>query len=252
MYRKILGICAALVALGALTVAPSMASASVTIRDTVSGVDTSMATGAKIIADSTGTSVFTGSFGKVECNENVMTGSIAKNNGTEVQATIEAAYFSSNFTTEATKCRSTLGNVTVTVPALTNEKATSHWCIRTVPGADEWELWGNNCGTAVGSGVLTYILDFSGMTCSYKREGTVTGTFTTDANHAHVAGTLKLSGEPEFTTDESSSIFCPATGKLQEFDFDLYTDPDASIVHGDSHSYGSQPTPNPVYFENVS
>jgi hypothetical protein len=247
MHGKILEICVSLLALGALAVAPSMASASVTTRDTVNGVDTTLAVGAHVIGDSTGTMLINGSFGTFECNENVLTGTVAKNNGTEVQETIEAAYVQSNFTTEGTKCRSTLGNVTVTIPALTNAGGKSHWCIRTVPGTDNWEMWGNSCGTEPGSGELTIAFDFSSMTCSYKRTKAVHGTFTTDAGK-HEPATLKLSEEPEFTTDTSSSIFCPANWKLKEFDFDFYTDSDVELVKGDVHTYGSQPTANPIYF----
>jgi hypothetical protein len=255
MHRKILAMCASLVALGAFAIAPSVASAT-TLKDTVNGVDTTLPVGAKIIADSTGVSKFNGGIaGNVECNENVMTGQVTLNKGNEVEATIEAAYFQSNLTTEGTKCKSSFaGPVTVTIPALTNAGGAGHWCIKTEKGTDNWVLWGNNCGTVVGSGSLTFILDIGTLVCKYEREKvnnlqSVTGTFTTDAG-SHVAGTLKLSGTPVFPAEAGNPFGCPASGKLEEFDFDLYTDPDGSLVKGDSHVYGAQPTANPVYFKN--
>src|SRR3954454_8041445 len=60
MQRKILAICAALVALGALAIAPTMVSAA-TLKDTSGGVVTTLAAGAKITAYSTGTALFKGS-----------------------------------------------------------------------------------------------------------------------------------------------------------------------------------------------
>lgn len=251
MHRKILGICAALVALGAFAVVPSLASAAnVTLEQTEGGVTVPVTKPIVADTDPGTTALFEGSFGKTECNENVMTGSIAKNNGTEVRGTIERAWFQSNLTTSATKCASTLGAVTVTIPALTNEGGKGHWCIRTVPGEDRWELWGNGCETEPG-GELTFVLDFASMTCSYKRSGSVTGEYTTTAS-THEAATLELKDEPEFVTDTSSSIFCPANGKLKVFKFKLYTDADATGVNGDFHEFGAQPTANPVFFNPVS
>jgi hypothetical protein len=248
MSKKILAICAALVAFGALAIAPSMASASLTLQETEGGVTVTVAKEKKIIADGTGTSLFTdpATGGKVSCNENVMTGTVVKNDNNEIQATIEAAWFGSNLTTDGTKCSGgLLGNITVTVPGLTNAGGKQHWCIRTVPGKDTWQLWGNSCGTEPGTGELTFVLDLSsGTECKYKKTGVVEGTFNTTNTHETLE--LTLSGEPEFAR-EAGAFPCPAAGKLSNFIFAIYTDPDEKIVSGDVHAFTSGPTANPLF-----
>jgi hypothetical protein len=104
MYRKILGFCAALVALGAPALAPSLASAH-TLQDTEVGKTVPVKVGNHIWADTDpGTvAIFTGPWGSVECNENIMTATVTKNNGEQIQATIEKAYIQSNSTAEATE-----------------------------------------------------------------------------------------------------------------------------------------------------
>jgi hypothetical protein len=253
MHRKILGICAALVALGALAIAPSMASAAATLQDTSGGVTTKV-TG-RVVADTDpGTvALFEGAFGKTECNENMFTAETIKNepNG-EFRGTITAAYFQSDLNASGTDCRSSLGELIVTIPSLTNFGGTKHWCIRTFPNSvnDEWELWGDGCGTEPGSGELTFVLDFtSGMTCSYKRAGGVKGKYTTTAA-THGPATLTLEGEPEFKTDTSSSIFCPASGKLKVFKFNLYTDT-STEPNGWTVPFATGETADPVFVNPV-
>jgi hypothetical protein len=93
-----------------------------------------------------------------------------------------------------------------------------------VPGEDKFEVFGRSC-TVAGNGTLTFILDAPlGVTCRYKREAPVVGEYTTDANHAHVAGTLTVTGNPEFTLHQST-FGCPSgNGKITEMKFKTYTD----------------------------
>ena len=251
MHRKILALCAALVALGALAVAPSIASAAVTLQETVAGETAKVAVGKKIITttDPGSVATFSGGFGAIECNENIMTGTVTQNNGTEVRGTIEGAWFQSNLNETGTKCKSPFGAVTVTVPALTNMGGKSHWCIRTVPTKDEWELWGNNCGTEPGTGELTFVLDFSSMTWSYKKTGSVKGTFTT-VGSTHEAATLSHEGSEFVTEQTSSSFLCPANGVLKNFKFNMYTDTDAALTSGDEKAFPGN-IEDPVFFNPV-
>jgi hypothetical protein len=253
MNRKNLVICAALVALGALAIAPSMASAAATLQDTSGGLTTKVAVGSKVILDTDpGTVALTeGAFGKFECNENVLTAEVVKNepNG-EARLTITAGYFQSDLNASGTDCKSTLGEVVITTPALTNFGGTNHWCIRTIPGKDEWELWGNGCTTEPGSGELTFVDDFtSGMTCSYKRAGAIKGSYTTTAG-THGPATFTLEGEPEFKTDTSSSIFCPASWKWKVVKFNLYTDT-STEPNGWTIPFTTGETADPVFVNPV-
>jgi hypothetical protein len=234
MQRKTLAICAALMALGALVLAPTMASAT-TAKDTVNGVVTTLpagtgTNGATFVAYNEGTTKLTGSNGlTVECNEDTFTGHIDKNDGTEIQATIEDAWFTSNLAGAETKeCKSSLGNATITVPGLTSGGGTKHWCLRNVPSAteDKWQLWGNDCTTEPGTGELTFIVEIGSLKCYFKRTAALTGTFTTNVGSEHKAATLTLGENAVFNTEAGpgESALCPASGTLSNFQFEIYTD----------------------------
>jgi hypothetical protein len=198
MAKKILAICAALVAFVAL---PAVASAAPELQDS-SG--TKVAVGSSLTATNNGNIVFTGSNGvNVTCSESSMGGEVKTNSGTLIEGTIKSASFTG---AGGGACASNgLGAVTVTIPGLVS--GTSHWCIKTTKTADAFELIGANCGTA--SGTLTFVLHTEFGACSYKRTSSVTGTFTTNT----VPAVLTLGGEPEFTKEEGSFL-CPSSGKL--------------------------------------
>jgi hypothetical protein len=180
-------------------------------------------TGAKIKAISEGAGRMSIGSLDFECTENYITGFVSRNNGTNIEATITRAKFQG--TESETKCKSSQGATRVTIPALTNESGTSHWCINNVPGEDKVELYGKNCATT-GNGVLTIVLDMPlGLVCRYKREAPLVGTFTTSTNHE--ASTLALTGEATFSREETSSGLCPAASeplRFKEMKFRLYTE----------------------------
>jgi hypothetical protein len=213
MYRKILGICTALIAFGAFAILPAMASASpvLTEKGTVGGLPT----GTKITATNTGDAIFQAGSLSVKCNENWLTGTVVKNNGSEIEGTIENAKFQASYKTETRCDGGELLGATRVKTTLTNEGGKTHWCIKSTKTADQWELLGAGCGSA---GELTFILE-GNITCSYKRSGSVGGTFTTNEEPAK----LTVTGEPEFVKDEGSFL-CPASGKITTMVFDLYTD----------------------------
>ncbi len=215
MHRKLLGIC---LALAVFAIVPATASATF-LTDTSGGVTKLVEVGKKIKGISEGISVFEASPLKVECNENYITGTVLKA-GPTVEATIEDATFQSNLTNEPTKCKSSLGNATITIPALTNSGGTGHWCMKNAAG-DNFTLFGRGCNE-VGEGVLTFIIDAAGIECKYIREKSVSGTFTTPANHT--ASTLSVINEPIFTRHGGPELFCPKEGKIKEMKFNIYTD----------------------------
>ena len=213
MSKKILGICAALVALVALAV-PSLASAAPTLEES----GTPLAVGAKIKAIQDEHSVFESGGVQITCSENWMTGEVHTNSDTNgIKGTITGASFKGTET--GTKCNggSLLGPTTVKIPALTNEGGTSHWCIENIAGVDEFEVLPHGC-TETG-GEFTFILE-GNLTCYFKRAAGIRGTFTTNSSPA----TLKVTGEPEFTKENPSEFFCPGTGKITTMTFHLYTE----------------------------
>jgi hypothetical protein len=246
MDRKILGICAALVALGAFAIAPSMASATLTLQDTVGANTEKIAVGKTIIADSEGAGKFNNGTGMVfACNENIITGTVTRNDGNEVRWTIEGAWIQSNLSIGGTRCKTPFEELTVTFPGLTSGGGKGHWCLRTIPNKDEWELWGNGCETEPGSGELTFILG----SCAYKKLGSIKGAFTT-VSAAHEATTLSF---PVVEFLNESSPFCQPREILEEFKFNLYTDTDETLSKTHStHTFGSQPTADPVFLNPVA
>src|SRR4051794_21214157 len=162
MHRKILGICAALVAIGALMAIPALAAASPVVTENGVKVET----GKKIVAIGEEKSEFNAGSGilKVACDDFWLTGTLVANTGTTIQGTIERASFNNkNATTGETEpCSGTLGATTVSIPGLV--AGTSHWCLHAAEKpADQFSLVGANCGTATGT--VTFVLVAGGTTC---------------------------------------------------------------------------------------
>jgi hypothetical protein len=226
MQRKMTGLFAALVAFGAFALVPAISSAH-GLTDTSGGLTTKVEVGSKIAAyNEPGSTVKFNAGGLVvECGETTLLGKVHANPhtvGGAVLGTIEDAFFRG---TEAeTKCKSTLGAATITIPALTQAGGTgnfSHWCIKTKPETDKFEVEPRNCTVAAG-GEFTFLLHAAGTTCGYTRTANLTGTFTTTAA-THGAATLSLDKE-QALTKHVGGFLCPASGKLEEFNFEIFTD----------------------------
>jgi hypothetical protein len=221
MQRKMMGLFAALVAFGAFALVPAISSAH-GLLDTSGGATTTVEVGKRIVGyNETGTStIFTGPGLTIECSETTLTGIVTANPhtlGGAVQGTIEHAYFRGS---EAeTKCKSSLGAATITVPALTQAGGTSHWCIKTTPETDKFVVEPHNCGGA--GGEFTFLIHAGGITCGFTRAANLTGTFTTPGEHKAATWTLD---ENQELTKHVGGFLCPASGKLSEFKFEMYTD----------------------------
>jgi hypothetical protein len=225
MHKKILGICAALVAFAAFAVVPTMASASPILTDTVGTETKAVAPPAKIVGYNDEESIFEASNGtKVTCTNNELTGSVHKNKENEILATIEKGSFKGTGAGE--DCTSGLGDVKVTT-FLTNETGgTKHWCLESEAG-DKFKVKGGACTAA--AELVTFSFDFTEipligkLTCPYVQKAAVplTGTFTTPATHT--ASTLSLTSG-EFEREAGSNAACPASGKLTKMKFNIFTD----------------------------
>ncbi len=214
MPKKALAISAAVASLFILAI-PATASAVVTLRE----AGTTVALSETITFTQDGSAIFQSGSNTWECNEIWTTGSVVKNNGTNVEVTIEGAKFQSNLTTEGTKCKSNFGNMTFSVPKLTNEGGTSHWCMKSIAGEDTFELLGKGCG-AGGGELLEFVTTWAGGTCVYKRELPLRWSFTTTSGGA--AATVQMTGSPEFV--KVSGLFCAATFQVVQWRYQLYTD----------------------------
>jgi hypothetical protein len=229
MYRKTLAICAALVAFGALAIAPAMSSAAA-LRETVGGVNTLIEPGKKIVAyneEGTAPTLKSPVF-EVKCSESIITGSVHANPGggkeKVVLGTIEDAWFQGpEGAAGETKCFSTIGNATVTVQLTNQLEKNTHWCIETIKNSDEFQAVPHSC-TGEG-GKFTFIIHAGGMTCGFQRTEAIKGTYTT-GDTANAPVTLTMNNGQKFTTESviNHSILCPASGELFEFKFQMYTD----------------------------
>jgi hypothetical protein len=226
MQRKTIGLVAALVAFGIFAAAPAVSSAQ-WLKDTVGAETSIIENNKKFVAYSEENTKFSTAVINVECTEVTMTGSVHANHdvNANVHLTIEDVWFRGETADGAdpTQCKNSSGGVaTVTVPAITNEGGTQHWCIMTTVGTDKFMIEPHNC-TGTG-GEFTFIVHTAGMTCGYSRTTNMEGTFTT-ATAAHEAATLTVN-TAEFKTHKvtNHSALCPATGKLENFKLQTYTD----------------------------
>jgi hypothetical protein len=184
MHKKILAICAALVA---LAVVPAMASASPVLQEG----GTTVATGSTITATNSGNTVLTSNLGSVTCTNSDMHGKVATNSGKLIEGTIESASF--------TNCSSWAGSVIVTVEGL-------HWCINSGT-LGSFTLRGGGCNE--GQRALKFTLHFSFGSCTFERTSSVGGTYKAGETPAK----LTLTGEPEFVRTVGG-FGCPSFGKL--------------------------------------
>jgi hypothetical protein len=250
MERKILGICTALVVFGAFVALPAIGSAA-TLTDTVGGVTQKPAAGAKVIASSTGTSLWKGGL-MLECNENVFIGTVHRNANGIVELTVEDTWTQSNLIAgdASTPCRSA-GQKAAFKGNLTSNPVTpgtgTHYCLMTVEGTDSWEMVPRSCTVSTG-GEFTYSFTIGGsLTCGFTRTGAITGTFSTSSGHTAVAE-LKMVSEPLFSTDKvpNHSGLCPASASWANWNYDLYTDTGETPLSG-PHKYPPSTT-DPLYF----
>ena len=221
MQRKMVGLFAALVAFGAFALVPAMSSAH-GLTDTSGGLTTKLAVGSKIVAyNEAGTETeFTGSGLTVKCSQATMTGTVHANPhtvGGAVLGTIERVSF---LGTGGGDCTSNLGATKVTIPSLTQSGGTKHWCVKTTPETDNFAVEPHSC-TAAGE-EFQFTLEIGSLTCKYKKATNITGTFSTTAA-THTAATLTMTNGQEFFLEEGGFL-CPATGKLNNFKFELFTD----------------------------
>lgn len=223
MSKKLITACMALAAFAAFVVMPAAASASPRLCETtVNGECHNVGTGVKIRAHNVGVAkMFLSTGGTVECSNDSLTGTLTKNNGTEVEGTIETASYKGTESEE--RCVSSLGPTKVT----TNVGNGTPWCVKALPGAAmEAQVRGNSCANAARS--ITFVFDVAGLECKYERStttGPVKGTYTTDTAPESTDAQIHI---PRSATGSKfvlhvSNIFCPASGELEQT-FTLETD----------------------------
>jgi hypothetical protein len=203
MAKKILAICAALVA---FAVVPAVASASPELQ-TSGGAK--VATGTAIKATNVGNVVFTTSVGNITCTSASMTGEVTENSGSSIKGTIKTASFTGTHD-GTTNCATTIFGITMV--KVTPENLP--WCLTsTVFG--HWTIRGGGCPEAAKG--LRFTLDlFNSSTesigsCTYERtaaSGPITGTY-----NAGPPLELTVTAGNVFAR-VGESFLCPSSGTL--------------------------------------
>jgi hypothetical protein len=164
-----------------------------------------------------------------DCTSGSLTGSIVKNNGSEVEADIESVSFSG--TGAESKCTSLekTGNKKLTFGV----EQGLPWCLRATPAMkeDEFQIRGGKCSET--SRLIRIGIDEVLGECKYKEEAPITGTFSTEPNDAVITATT-----PEFVREEPSPFSC-TVGYNIDFSFTLERD-----EAGTHPAYFSVPPPN--------
>lgn len=178
---------------------------------------TLLATGTKVLWTNVGNLIFKDANGNTlwDCSRATMTGTVTKNDGSNVEDVIESVSISS--TGAGGECTSSAGNFTMD----TNIGNGTPWCTRSTSSmvTDEFQLRGNSCSSEARS--LTLVTTGTTVgTCKYNRASPLKGTYTTHPTDA--IKHIPASTNSEFTKEEGS-IFCPSVFRL-EVSFTLETD----------------------------
>jgi hypothetical protein len=213
MSKKLITACMALVALAAFAL-PAVASAT-NDPDLTHPTGTLLATSTAIRATSTSIIKLKDSSGNTltECSTGDFNGTLTKNDGSNVEGSIESSTFSG--TGASGECTSTFGGITVD----TNIGNGTPWCVRSTSTmvTDEVQIRGNSCANAARS--ITFVLTSTTVgTCKYNRVEPIKGTYTThstgDAIITVTAAGATGSSDAEFLKEEGG-IFCPGAGRLE-------------------------------------
>jgi hypothetical protein len=212
MRNKLIAACMALAAFAAFAVMPAGALA--TNSPQLMEGATPVPTGTKITGTNEGTLLMrsgpeAGSSILTSCETARMTGTLTKNDGANIEGTIETAAFEGyDAEHHVGECEGTFGKITVT----TNVGNGVPWCLRSTStmATHEFQLRGNSCASAARG--ITFVLDSTTVgECKYERTtltGPVKGTYTTGGE----ASKLTVVGQ-EFKR-ESGSFLCPEKGYL--------------------------------------
>jgi hypothetical protein len=219
MSEKLITACMGLVALAAFAL-PAVASASPQITHPTG---TRLATEKKFLG-TLGVSKFTDANGGAlfECTSGAMTGTLTKNNGTEIEGNIESAAIAGT-ASEGGCTGFVIGPARVTT-AVGNGVP---WCLRanSAMNTDEFQIRGGKCSEA--SRAITLVFDMGiGVNCAYERTVAIKGSFTTDTTGDAILTTtgVGVTGEEDTGfTREGTNVFCPMSGRFP-FEFTLETD----------------------------
>jgi hypothetical protein len=201
MHKKILVICAALIAFAAMAAVPALASINLTLQKNGSTV----LTGTLIQATNEGNILFDTSIGSLSCTGSTLTEKVTANSGSELIGIIESA----SFTGAGSENRCT----TSFIGDVKYDSDNLPWCIKAGGklATDTFEMRGGGCSESSKSLQLTLT---GSATCIYTRPN-VTGSYTTNGTQA----ILTIGASQIFNAAAGSGFICPSaftlTGKYK-------------------------------------
>jgi hypothetical protein len=147
-----------------------------------------------------------------ECPVTALTGTLGKNNGSEIEADIES--FAVSGTAFDGRCTTTgfMPETHLIVNPATNGLS---WCLRSTPTMkdDEFQIRGGACSSAARPIRIVWLTTFTGkepvaIECVYERTGTITGTYKT-----HPEDAILTFADAEWVL-KSGGMFCGLAWKL--------------------------------------
>ncbi|HWN73669.1 MAG TPA: hypothetical protein VNN15_07680 [Solirubrobacterales bacterium] len=166
---------------------------------------TRLAIGSKIRAHNVGEVKLTTDEGTYACSYGELTGTLTKNNGTEVEASVETdAFAGTGVEDKCTSTASPIGEFKLTANPATNGLP---WCIRSTPAMkeDEVQIRGGSCSGEAKAIRFTLDVKAPSFYCIYERASAIKGTYST-----HPADTLLTTSEIAFTLVRGT-VVCPST-----------------------------------------
>ena len=213
-----------LVALAACTIVPSIAAAT-NDPDLTFPTGTLLATGGKLKGTNVGSGpTFTSTSGTslLECTKNEVTGTLTKNNGSEVEADIET--FNASGTGPEGRCTGT-GVLPVTWWSFGPTTNGLPWCLKATPAMkdDEVQIRGGSCVSAsrpirlVQWTTIGPVGEDVTVECVYERTAAISGTYST-----HPEDAIMIFSGVEWTKT-AGGVACAVAWKL-DFNFTLERD----------------------------
>jgi hypothetical protein len=170
---------------------------------------TRLATGSKVRAHNVGEVKLTTDEGTYSCSYGETTGTLKKNNGTEVEVTVETGAFAG--TGAEDKCTTTSAPISEFTLTPNSETNGLPWCLSSTPlmKEDEAQIRGGSCSVEKQPLRLTLGVKAPATYCIYERGSAspIKGTYST-----HPEDALLTTNEVEFSLVRGT-VTCPATMK---------------------------------------
>jgi hypothetical protein len=196
MKRQLIHALLAVTAFAALAIAPGSATAQNSPQ-----LQGALTVNTKIRGVNVGEVKWTSGSGTATCSSALLKGTLAKNNGSEVEAEISSASFSGGGSDE--RCGGSLQSWVSTSP----KENGVPWCLQSTPSqsTDAFQIRGGACSKSATPIQIAFNVPTPALECVYERSAAIVGTFST-----HPEDAVLTMSKVEFKK-VSGNITCPST-----------------------------------------